>query len=119
MIIMKFVVSILLMGALSAAACLFFPWWSIAVVCFVVAVCIPQPHWVSFCTGFLSLFIVWAGLSYWISDQNNHILAHRVSILILKKDSPLGLILLTGFIGGIVGGLSALTGRTMRTAIRK
>jgi hypothetical protein len=116
---MKFFVSFLLMALLSAIACMYFPWWSIALVCFFVAVFIPQPHWLAFCTGFLSLFILWTGLSYWISDQNNHILAHRVSLLILKKDNPVALILLTGFIGGIVGGLSALTGRLMRSTIRK
>ena len=116
---MKFFVSLLLMALLSVVACMYFPWWSIAVVCFFVAVFIPQPHWLAFCTGFLSLFILWTGLSYWISDQNNHILAHRVSQLIIKKDNPVALILLTGFIGGIVGGLSALTGRLMRAAIRK
>lgn len=37
-------------------------------------------------------------------------MAHRVSLLILKNDSPFLLVLITGLIGGIVAGFAALTG---------
>ena len=107
---MKFITSLILMSLLSFAACLYFPWWSIAIVCFIIAALIHQSPGLAFLCGFLALFILWAGLSFWISNNNNHILAHKISLLILKKDNPYMLILLTGLIGAVVGGFAALAG---------
>ena len=114
---MKFFVSILLMMMVSFASCLYFPWWSIAVACFLIATLIPQKKGIAFLTGFIALFLLWGGLSFWISSNNQHVLAHRISQLILKKDNPLSLILVTGLIGAIVGGISSLTGSLMRSSI--
>lgn len=111
---MKFIVSLILMAALSFAACLYLPWWSIAIVCFIIAVLIPQPAGTAFLCGFISLFILWAGVSFWISNNNEHVLAHKISALILKKDNPDMLIIVTGLIGAVVGGFAALTGSLLR-----
>ena len=111
---MKFIVSLILMAALSFAACLYLPWWSIAIVCFIVAALIPQRPGIAFLCGFISLFILWAGLSFWISNNNAHVLAHKISVVILKKDDPNQLIIVTGLIGAIVGGFAALTGSLIR-----
>ncbi|MDQ6890413.1 MAG: hypothetical protein M3Z56_09090, partial [Bacteroidota bacterium] len=111
---MKFIISIILISLLSFAACLYFPWWSIAIVAFIVAALIPQGTGISFLTGFLALFLLWALLSFWISNNNDHILAHKVSLLILKIDSPYLLMLATALIGGIVAGLAALTASFLR-----
>ena len=111
---MKFIVSLILIALLSFAACLYFPWWSIAIVAFFVAALIPQGAGKSFFTGFVALFLLWGGLSFWISNNNDHILAHKVSLLILKIDSPYLLIIVTAFIGGIVAGLAAVTGSFLR-----
>ncbi len=115
---MKFIVSIVLMAFLSFTAGLYFPWWSIAIVCFLVSVFIHQKAGMAFLAGFLALFLLWGGLSVWISYNNNHILAHRVSQLIVKKDDPYLLMLVTGLIGAIVGGLAAISGSYTRK-IRK
>jgi hypothetical protein len=111
---MKFIISIILMAFLSFTACLFFPWWSISFACFVVALLIPQKHWAAFVTGFLALFLLWFGLSFWISFKNSHILALKVSQLILNTASPFYLVLLTASIGAVVGGFSSLTGSFLR-----
>lgn len=111
---MKFITSLILMALLSFAACLYFPWWSIAFACFVISVLIPQKPGMAFLCGFLALFILWAGLSFWISNNNEHILAHKISMVILKKDDPNMLILVTGLIGAVVGGFAALTGSLLR-----
>lgn len=107
---MKFIISLILMVLLSFVACLYLPWWSIAIVCFVVAALIRQRPLAAFTTGFISLFLLWGGLSFWISSNNSDLLAHKISMLILKVDNPSMLILLTGFVGALVGALSALTG---------
>ncbi len=107
---MKFIISILLMAVLSFTACLYLDWWSIAITCFIVAAFIHQRPGIAFLTGFLSLFFLWACLSFWISNNNEHILAHKVSVLLLKTDNPYLLIIATGLIGGLVGAFASLTG---------
>lgn len=111
---MKFIVSLILTALLSFAACLLFPWWSIAVAAFVVAALIPQKPGKAFITGFISLFVLWGGLSFWISYNNEHILAGKVAMLILKMDSPYILIVATAIIGGLVAGFAALSGSFLR-----
>ena len=114
---MKFLVCLVLIGLLSFVACLYFPWWSIAIAALLVSVLLDLTPWKGFLAGFLSLFFLWALLALFISVNNNHILAHRVSLLMLKTDSPFLLILLTSFIGGLVAGFAALAGSYLRREI--
>jgi hypothetical protein len=111
---MKFIISFILTAVLSFAACLYLPWWSIAIAAFVVAALIPQRPGKAFLTGFLALFFLWAALSFWISNNNEHLLAHKISLLIFKMDSPYVLILATASIGALVAGLAALSGSLLR-----
>jgi len=111
---MKFFISIILIALTSFAVCLYLPWWSITIVALVVAIIIPQKPLVSFFAGFIAVFLLWLILSFIISNANDHILAQKVSMLILKSSNPALLILITGFIGGIVAGLGALTGSFIR-----
>ena len=111
---MKFFFAFILTILLSFAACLFFPWWSIAIAAFVVAALIPQKPFKAFLTGFIALFLLWGGLSFWMSNNNDHILAHKISQLILKIDNPIVLILATALIGALVAGLAALAGSYLR-----
>ncbi len=111
---MKFIVSILLIALLSVAACLYLPWWSIGIVAFIVAALIPQKPFKSFLTGFIALFLLWGLLSWYISSNNNHLLAHKVSLVILKTDSPFILIIATAIIGALVAGFAALSASYVR-----
>ena len=111
---MKFFISFVLTILLSFALCLFLPWWSIAIAAFVVAALIPQRPAKAFLTGFISLLLLWGGLSFWISNNNDHILAHKVSQLILKMDNPIVLIFATALIGALVAGFAALAGSYLR-----
>ncbi len=111
---MKFLVSAIIIILFSFLSCLYFPWWTIAIIAFLVAIIIQQGHLASFFCGFVSLFLLWGFMSFWISWQNDHILAHRVSLLIFKTDSPFLLIFATALIGALVAGFAALTGSYVR-----
>lgn len=111
---MKFIVSVLLIALLSVAACLYLPWWTIAIVAFIVAAAIPQHPGKSFLTGFTALFLLWGSLSWILSGNNDHILAHKISLLILKTDSVAALIAITALIGALVAGFGALAGSFVR-----
>ncbi len=111
---MKFFVSLLLIALLSFAACLYLPWWSIAVVSFLVVALLPQSPFKAFLCGFLAIGLLWGVLSFLKSSQNEHVLAHKVSLVILKTDSPAFLIIATAFLGALVAGLAALTASFLR-----
>jgi len=112
---MKFLSSILLIALLSFATCLYMPWWTIAIAAFIVALIFNMSSGKSFLAGFLAIFLLWSVMSFAISNSNGHLLAHKVSMLIMKMDSPYLLILATGLIGGLVAGFAALTGSFLRT----
>lgn len=111
---MKLIISIFLIALLSFVACLYLPWWSIAVVAATVIILIPLSPVKAFLAGFTALFFLWGFISFWISSKNDHILAHRMSFLILQTDSPVFLVLLTGLIGALVAGFAALAGSFLR-----
>jgi hypothetical protein len=111
---MKFISAFFLTALLSFAACLYLPWWSIAITAFVVAALIPQHPGKAFLAAFLSLLLLWGGISYWISSNNEHILADKVAVLILKMDNPYALIAATAIIGALIAGLAAVSGSYLR-----
>ena len=114
---MKFFISLLLIAILSYAVCLYFPWWTIAIVAFAVNLFLPQKPFMAWLSAFLAIFILWVGISFIISNNNEHALAQKISILILKMDSPALLILITGVIGGVVSSSAALAAYYWRSLI--
>jgi hypothetical protein len=113
---MKFLLAFILTALLSFVACLFLPWWIIAVVAFVVAVAIPQQWIKSFFAGFLALFVLWAVQSFIIDARNEHVLTTKVASILPLRGSYILLIVVTGIIGGLVSGFAALTGSFLRPA---
>ena len=93
----------------SFICCLYFPWWSIAVVAFGLTCLIPQKPASAFFWSFTAVFLFWLVFSFVLSFQNEHILAGRASALILNIGNPWIFILLTALIGGLVSGMSSLT----------
>src|SRR5687768_5843954 len=112
---MRFLIIILLIAFLSFIACMYLPWWSITVVAFIVISVIPVSPGKSFMAGFISVFLLWAVMTFWISLNNDHLLAGKVSTVILKISNAYLLIFITALIGGIVGGLAALSAGLLRT----
>lgn len=106
---MKFLIALLLTAALAFAGGLYFDWWIIAPAAFIAAVLVRQRPGIAFLTGLLAVFLLWAGLSYWIDVQNQHILATRIAKL-MGVGSPFMLVIVTGLVGGLVGGFAALSG---------
>lgn len=117
---MKFIISLLLTALLSFTAGLYLPWWTIAVCAFIVSVLILQQPLRAFLAGFLGVFLLWVIFSLLIDAANNHILSHKIASIFPLGGIPFLLILITGFIGGLVGGMAALSGSYLRyNSIRK
>lgn len=83
-------------------------------VSFFIPLVITQKPYLAFLTGFIALFLLWGLLAFWISSVNNHLLAHKVSILVIKTDNPLLLIVVSGLVGALVAAFAALSGALLR-----
>lgn len=112
---MKFFVALLLTALLSFIAGLYFPWWSIAIASFLVALLVRQKAGKAFAAGFLALLLLWAGLATWINVKNENILSARIGELLGIGNNPFLLILITGIIGALVAGFAAMSGSYLRS----
>jgi hypothetical protein len=111
---MKFIIAILLTALLSFAIGFYMSWWSIALAAFLVAALIRQNPGRAWLSGFLGIFLLWAGLAWWIDIKNQSILSQKVATLFPLDGSVLMLILITALIGALVAGFAALTGSYIR-----
>jgi hypothetical protein len=112
---MKFFTAIVLTALLAFVAGLYLPWWSIAIVAFAVAVLVHQKAPKAFMAGFLGLFLLWGGLSYWIDIKNDGVLSTKIASLLSLGGSSFLLIIITGLVAGIIAGFAALSGSYLRS----
>lgn len=103
---------------LSLAIAYFLPWWAAAIIAFLAALYWGKTAGQAFVSGFLGLFVTWMALALAKSIPNNNVLAARVSHLFHLPNWIL-LLLVTAIIGGLVGGMAALTGVLVKKAFRK
>jgi uncharacterized membrane protein YfcA len=112
---MKFAIQCTLIALGTLVLELFLPWWSLAIVAFACGYFLKSNQ--NFLAGFLGVAIIWIGYAFLLDSNSVAPLAERVSaILTIKK--PL-LFLVTGFLGGLVGGFAALTGSLLKSNKRK
>lgn len=107
---MKFLISTLLIVLLSFLSGLYLPWWGIALAAFLVSALVPQRPGLSFLSGFLALFLLWASLAWIIDGANKSILSVKIAEILPLGGSSILLVLVTAFVGALVGGGAALTG---------
>jgi hypothetical protein len=116
---MRFLLATLLTAALAYIAGMFLPWWSIAIIAFLVSLLISQHIGLGFLSGFLGIFVLWGLLALWIDIKNENILSHKIAQLFPLGGSSVLLILVTAFVGALVGGFAAMAGSSLRPAKRR
>jgi hypothetical protein len=112
---MKIFVAIILTAILAFIGGLYLQWWSIAIAAFLAALLIHQKARKAFFSGFGGIFILWAALAWWIDMKNEGLLSKKIAELFHLGGSSILLIIVTAFIGGIVGGFAALSGSFLRS----
>jgi hypothetical protein len=112
---MKFFLATILTALICFIAGLYLPWWSIAIVAFLIALLIPQRLFNHFLSGFLGVFLLWFILAMWIDVKNESILSHRIAQLFHLGTASILLIIITAFVGGLVGGFAAMSGGSLRS----
>ena len=115
---MKLLLSILLIAFLSFLCGLFLPWWSIAIIAFVVTLLIPQASSTGFLSGFLGIFLLWGILAFWIDIKNDGILAKKIALLFSLGAQSILIILVTALVGGLVAGFAGMAGSSLRPVHR-
>jgi hypothetical protein len=107
----------LLIALLSFVLQLFMPWWIIAIVAFGAALWKATNGSTAFWSGFLAIMAVWLLMATFTHIRTEGILTSRIAALFSLPASFL-LIIVTALIGGLVGGIAALSGYYVRQAIR-
>ncbi|MGC4234202.1 MAG: hypothetical protein QM594_14575 [Niabella sp.] len=111
---MKFLISTITIAVISFIAGLYLPWWSIALVSFMIALLIHQRPLASFISGFAGIFVLWVIIASFINAANHSILANRIGEMLGIGQNPALLIFITALIGGLVGGFAALSAFYLR-----
>lgn len=106
----------LLILIFALVAQLFLPWWTMAMVAFAIAFWKAQRGGQAFGAGFAAVGLTWLGAALFWQFATEGILTERVTAM-LTLPSPWMLVGITVLLGGIVGGLSALSGFLLRRAL--
>jgi hypothetical protein len=113
---MKFLVAIILTALLAFISGLFLPWWGIAVTSLLVAILVHQKAGKAFITGYLGVFLLWAGLALWIDIKNDGVLSKKIASILPLGGNHIYLLIITGLVGGLVSGFAAMSGSYLRAS---
>lgn len=103
-------IQIVLIAILSLLSQLILPWWSLAVVAFLVCFWRSPSAGRAFLYGFAGVALIWLSYALLIHLRTDGIFTARMSSLLFKTNNAVIPILVTGVLGGLVGGLSGLSG---------
>jgi hypothetical protein len=92
------------------------PWWIIIVISFATCVLIGKTGKISFWQSFFAIFLLWIGYALFKSLPNDNVLAQRVAIMTGIK-LWWALLLVTGFLSGLVAGICGYCGYQFRMAM--
>lgn len=95
------------------------PWWAAAIIAFLATLIVGKTSGKAFWSGFGAIFVLWIILALIKSIPNDNILAGRVIQLFPLPHQWLLLLLITALIGGLVGGIAALSGVLTKKAFSK
>jgi hypothetical protein len=113
---MKFLIQVVLTVLLSYVAEQFLPWWTIGICAAIITMGFTLNKITAFLGGFTAISLLWMIVATLIDVRTNGILSAKIAPLLGFQSATL-LILLTGLVGGMVGGLGALSGQQVRTLL--
>jgi len=111
----NFIVTLVLAIGLS----FFLPWWGIMAAALITGFVIPLKKISVFMIPFLAVFLYWFVYSYWLSSENDFILAKKIATLFSLNANAYLLVFVTALIGGIAAGISGVFGRQIKQILAK
>jgi hypothetical protein len=112
---MKFLLQVATILLLSFVLELMLPWWTIAIAAFIGGAVFNTRS--NFAAGFIAIALLWIIHALIIDSSAAAPLAERVAG-VFKLSKPL-LIVVTGLIGGLVGGFAAMAGSALQKKRKK
>ncbi len=93
------------------------PWWSIMLASFITAILFRLKKSAVFFIPFLAIALLWVVHTYWLSSANDFTLSKKIATLLPLEGNAYLLILITGLVGGLAAGVSAIFGNQCATLI--
>ena len=109
---MKFLLGIIMIIILGTIGHWMMPWWIIAVIAGLVSAIIGLRGFSSFCYGFIAVALLWGVYALMLTTANEGVLLEKMSRLF--QLSAWALVPASALVGGILGGMGALTGSWAR-----
>ena len=110
---------LLIIAILSLILQFFLPWWIIAPIAFGMSLWIARSGKQAFGSAFVAIFCLWIIIGLIHTLPNENILANRVGSMLKLPDSSVNwifVLVITGIIGGLASGFSALAGFYVKDA---
>ena len=105
---MKFIAQVVIIVLVSWLLQSFLPWWTMAIGAFLIGFFFRQSGFVSFLAGLLGVGLLWYVVAYMNSSAGGD-LAIKVAAMLPTKTVGV-LLIVTAFIGGLVGGFASMAG---------
>ncbi|MCF8463264.1 MAG: hypothetical protein K9G41_00370 [Flavobacteriales bacterium] len=116
---MNLLIRIAIIVVLGAIAQTYLPWWSAVVIALLVEAFVGKADNTSFFSGFYGLTIPWMVLATYIDVRSESLLTVRILELFKLPQFSFVLIIVTGLVGGLIGGVGTLTGGWIKAAFLK
>ncbi|MEL6562004.1 MAG: hypothetical protein AAFQ94_27705 [Bacteroidota bacterium] len=110
---MKLIIRIILIAFVGFFASSMIGWWVLIPVAFLISFFLYGNNFASFLSGFLGGGLLWMGYAWKIDTETNQIMSNQLASILTLSD-PILLVLVTGVIGALIGGLGSLSGNNLR-----
>lgn len=116
---MNLFLRIVVIGLLASVCQYYLPWWTSILVALGVELVLGKAGKDAFFSGFYGISIPWMILAAYIDIKSDSVLTVRILQLFKLPQFSIILIILTGLLGGISGGVGSLTGGWLKALVKK
>ena len=114
---MRTLVKIFVTALVIAGVSYILPYWSIAIVTFLVALALPTGNWSSFLNGFTAAFLAWSVFALILMNGPAEVINRQIAQLFSLP--PVVMALIAGLIAGLIGGFGGWSGYTLSKIFEK
>lgn len=113
--LLNFLLTLILVGVTAFVL----PWWSVMLCAFITSVFIPLKKAAVFFIPFLAVFLFWLSYMFFLSANNDYIMAKKIAALLYLGDNALLLMVVSSVIGGITTGIAGILGKQTTILFKK
>lgn len=115
---MKYSLHFILIILLCLGLAPFTPWWSVMLAGLLAGLIVPLKKSAAFFIPFFSVGLYWLVYAWWLTSQNDFLMAKRIAELLPLEGSTTLLLVISALIGGLAAGFSSLSGSLLSQNLR-